>query len=145
MAQQKERPTDDHIQSIHELSGELHSALEKVLCSHHDALEMGREWRRKQIESIEQRYMSQCHNIDERYDRLISLERDVRHRLATEFLPPAADLIAPVETLIAIRQKIDSIRQDVWQLRWNAVTKDSKVNSIPMHSYIQPQTKLLSY
>jgi hypothetical protein len=58
MAQQEKPLADDLIQSVHELRGELHHALEKVQHSHYDALEIVQEWRQKQIESIEQRYVT---------------------------------------------------------------------------------------
>ncbi|CAF3405746.1 unnamed protein product [Rotaria sp. Silwood1] len=128
MAQQKKTLVNNLTQSIDELSREIQHASDKVRRGHDEALEMALEWRRKQIESIEQRYISQCSSVEERFGRLISLEQDMRNRLTTEAHQPLIAENPTDETLVFVRQTIDCIYQDLWQFRWNAATKNRKAS-----------------
>jgi chromosome segregation ATPase len=129
--QQNKTLVNSLIQTIDELNKEIQHASDKVRCNHDKALETAQEWRQEQLKSIEQRYMNQCNSIEERFDRLNSFEKDVRNRLATEAHQPLTDLNPTDETLVTVRQTLDSISQDLWQLRWNAASKDRKVSFIP--------------
>ncbi|CAF4800265.1 unnamed protein product, partial [Rotaria sp. Silwood1] len=100
MAQQKKTLVNNLTQSIDELSREIQHASDKVRRGHDEALEMALEWRRKQIESIEQRYISQCSSVEERFGRLISLEQDMRNRLTTEAHQPLIAENPTDETLV---------------------------------------------
>ncbi|CAF2823769.1 unnamed protein product [Rotaria sp. Silwood2] len=133
MAQQKNTLVNNLIQSVSELTREIQHASDKVRRSHYEALETSLEWRRKQMESIEQRYISQCSSIEERFGRLMSLEQNVRNRLTTEAHEPLIGANPTDETLAIVRQTIASIYQDLWQFRWNATSKDRKASVVSTH------------
>ncbi|CAM2723696.1 unnamed protein product [Rotaria socialis] len=115
------------IQSADELIKEINTASDNIRLSRDKALATTKEWQRKQLESIEQRYLNHCNDIEERFKRLMSLEQDVRTRLSTEIDEPLVNGNLTDETAVVVQKTIDSVRQDVWQLRWNAVTAKLKV------------------
>lgn len=131
MTQQNKTLMENLTQTIDELNKEIQTASDKVKLNRDKALEAAQEWRREQKKIIKERYMNQCSNIEERFDRLISVEQDMRNRLATEAHQPLTDRNLTNETLVAVRQTLDSISQEIWQLRWNAVMRDRKASFIP--------------
>jgi hypothetical protein len=131
MSQKNKTLANNMMQTINELNTEIQHASDKVRHSHDKALEKAREWRREQMQSIEQRYINQCCSIEVRFGRLISFEQDLRNRLTTEADQPLTDANLTDETLVTVRQTLDSICQDIWQLRWNAAPKDRKASFMP--------------
>ena len=121
---------NDLMKTNNELNREIQHASEKVRDERERALENLKEWRRKQIEDIEQRYSIQWINFNERFNRLTSLEQDVRNRFATEVDKPLTDPNVYDDIRTAVGKAVDLIYQDVWQLRWTAPTKDHQVCSI---------------
>ncbi|CAF1611844.1 unnamed protein product [Rotaria magnacalcarata] len=115
------------IQSADELTKEINTASDNIQRSRDKALATTKEWQRKQLESIEQRYLNHCNDIEERFKRLMSLEQDLRTRLLTEIDEPLVKGNLTDETAVIVQKTIDFVRQDVWQLRWNAVTAEPKV------------------
>ncbi|CAF2113795.1 unnamed protein product [Rotaria magnacalcarata] len=101
------------IQSADELTKEINTASDNIQRSRDKALATTKEWQRKQLESIEQRYLNHCNDIEERFKRLMSLEQDLRTRLLTEIDEPLVKGNLTDETAVIVQKTIDFVRQDV--------------------------------
>ncbi|CAF2900225.1 unnamed protein product [Rotaria sp. Silwood2] len=110
-------------QTINDLTKQVQLALDKIQKSRNETLEKAKEMRRQKIQDIEKHFMSQCSNIEERYNQLMRLEEDVRKRLTIEACQKYITMNSEDnDEAIVIQQMIDSLSQDIWQLRWNPST-----------------------